>query len=96
MTEAEEKVMSKHIAYWTEQVERGATVVMGPVCDPKRGYGIGIVETTDEAELRALLANDPAVKASLLKDEFYPMSARSIVRKQNSHSKKGSHEPHNR
>jgi uncharacterized protein YciI len=81
MTEAEEKVMSEHIAYWTGQVERGTTVVMGPVCDPKRSYGIGIVEAAGEAELRALLARDPAVKAGLFRDEFYPMSRRSIVRK---------------
>jgi uncharacterized protein YciI len=81
MTEAEKKVMSEHIAYWTGQVERGTTVVMGPVLDPKGVYGIGIVEAKDEAELRALLASDPAVKAGLHKDEFYQMSPRSIVRK---------------
>jgi len=81
MTETETKVMSEHIAYWTGRVERGTTVVFGPVLDPKRAYGIGVVEVEDEAELRALLASDPAVKAGLQRDEFYPMSPRSIVRK---------------
>jgi uncharacterized protein YciI len=81
MTEAERKVMSEHIGYWTGQVKRGTTVVMGPVLDPKGVYGVGIVEVKDEAELRALLASDPAVKAGLHRDEFYPMSPRSVVRK---------------
>jgi len=82
MTEAEGKAMSEHVAYWTGQVERGTTVVFGPVLDPKGAYGIGVVEVENEAGLRALLASDPAVKAGLQRDEFYPMSPRSIVRKQ--------------
>ena len=81
MTEVERKVMSEHIAFWTRQVERGTTVVMGPVLDPRGAYGIGVVEVKDEAKLRALLASDPAVKAGLQRDEFYPMSPRTIVRK---------------
>jgi uncharacterized protein YciI len=89
MTEVERKVMSKHIAYWKGQVERGTTVVMGPVLDPKGVYGIGIVEVEDEARLRALLASDPAVKEGLHRDEFCPMSPRSIMRKPKSSLKQG-------
>lgn len=81
MTKEERKIMSEHIAYWTDQVKRGTAVVFGPVHDPKGVYGIGIVEIGDEAHLHALLARDPAVKAGLQRDEFYPMSPRSIVRK---------------
>jgi len=73
--------MSEHVAYWTDQVERGNTVIFGPVLDPKGVYGIGVIELENEAGLRALLASDPAVKAGLQRDEFYPMSPRSIVRK---------------
>ena len=73
--------MSKHIVYWTDQVKQGTAVVFGPVLDPKGVYGIGVVEIEDEARLRVLLARDPAVKAGLQRDEFYPMSPRSIVRK---------------
>ena len=89
MTEAERRVMSEHIAYWKGQVERGTTVVMEPVLDPKGVFGIGIVEVEDEARLRALLASDPAVKEGLHRDEFYPMSPRSIVRKAKSSLKEG-------
>ena len=73
--------MSEHIAYWTDQAKRGNAVVFGPVLDPKGIYGVGIVEIEDEARLHALLAGDPAVKAELQRDEFYPMSPRSVVRK---------------
>ena len=81
MTKSERKIMSEHIAYWTDQAKRGTAVVFGPVLDPKGMYGIGIVEIEDEARLYALLARDPAVKTELQRDEFYPMSPRSIVRK---------------
>jgi len=73
--------MSEHIAYWTDQAKRGTAVVFGPVNDPKGAYGIGIVEVENETRLRALLAKDPAIKGGLQRDEFYPMSHRSIVRK---------------
>ena len=81
MTESERKIMSEHIAYWTEQAERGTAVVFGPVLDPEKPYGVGIVEIENEARLHDLVARDPAVKAGLQRDEFYPMSPRTIVRK---------------
>jgi uncharacterized protein YciI len=80
--------MSQHIAYWTDQMKRGTTVVFGPVLDPKGAYGIGVVEIEDEPRLRALLERDPAVKAGLQKDDFYPMSPRSIVRESRSPSRR--------
>jgi len=81
MTESERKIMSEHIAYWMEQAEKGTAVVFGPVLDPEKPYGIGIVEIENEASLHDLVAGDPAVKASLQRDEFYQMSPRTIVRK---------------
>jgi uncharacterized protein YciI len=82
MTEAERMVMNEHVAYWTGLAERGTVVVFGPVLDPKEVYGIAVVEVKDDAEMRALLANDPAVKAGVHeKDEFHPMSPKSFVRK---------------
>lgn len=81
MTETERNVMHEHVAYWTEQAERGTAIVFGPVLDPKVVYGILIAEVKDEAELRNLIANDPAVKAGILRDEFYLMGPSSIVRK---------------
>lgn len=79
MTKSESKVMSEHVAFWTNQTKRGTAVVFGPVLDPKCVYGIGVVEIEDEAHLLSLLRRDPAVKAALQRDEFYSMSPRSIV-----------------
>jgi len=82
MTDAERKVMNEHVAYWTGLFEKGTTVVFGPVLDPKEVFGIAIVDVKDEDEMRSLLLNDPAVRAGVhTKDEFYPMSPRSFVRK---------------
>ena len=62
MTDEERKVMNEHVAYWTGLFERGTAIVFGPVLDPKEVFGIAIVDVKDEAEMRSLLANDPAVK----------------------------------
>ncbi len=68
--------MSRHVAYWTEQAERGIAIVFGPVMDPRGVYGIGIHKVEDEAELRRLLDADPA--NGLLKYEVLPMP-RAVV-----------------
>ena len=65
MTPIEADVMRQHVAYWTSLAERGVTIVFGPVADPSGGYGIGVIEAKDEAEMRALQADDPAIKAGI-------------------------------
>ena len=44
---------------------RGIAIVFGPVADPSGGYGIGVIEAKDEAEMLALQADDPAIKAGI-------------------------------
>lgn len=45
-----------------------------PVMDPKGPWGVGIVSVTDQAELRELQADDPAIRAQIgLKYEAYEM-----------------------
>jgi uncharacterized protein len=80
MTEAERKVMVEHVAYWTGLMERGIAVVFGPVLDPKGAWGLAVVETSTEAEAKAIVPNDPVFKARLGTIEVHPMSPRSIVR----------------
>jgi uncharacterized protein len=80
MTEAERKVMVEHVAYWTSLMEKGIAVVYGPVLDPKGAWGLAVVETSTEAEARAIVSNDPVFKARLGTIEVHPMSPRSIVR----------------
>jgi uncharacterized protein len=71
MSPEERATMEKHIAYWSEKATRGIAIVFGPVLDPKGVYGIGVYRVRDEAEMRELLANDPA--KSLLQYELFPM-----------------------
>ena len=73
MTEQEREIMTKHVAYWTEQMNKGIAVVFGPVFDPKETYGIGIIAVEDEAQVKELIANDPA--SQINRYEYYPMRA---------------------
>ncbi len=77
MTDGERAVMQKHVIYWKELMAGGKVVLYGPVSDPRGTYGFGVVEVADEAEVRALTANDPA--AEINQYEFYPM--RAMIRK---------------
>ncbi len=76
MTAEERAVMTRHVAYWSEQAERGTAIVFGPVMDPQGVYGIGVYEVADEAEMRSLLDHDPA--NGLLHYVVLPM-ARTVV-----------------
>jgi uncharacterized protein len=73
MTEAERIIMQKHVAYWDEYVQDGTVIVLGPVLDPKGGYGIAVVKVDDLKQLEDLIAADPA--NGLNSYEYYPMRA---------------------
>ncbi|MDB5119342.1 MAG: YCII-related domain protein [Sphingobacteriales bacterium] len=73
MTDGERAIMQEHTAYWAPYVDNGTVLVLGPVFDPKGGYGICIVEVESESELALLMADDPA--SGLGNYEFYPMAA---------------------
>lgn len=53
--------MTRHAAYWRPYIESGQMVVFGPVLDDTGSWGLGVVESEDEAELRAFAAGDPVV-----------------------------------
>jgi len=73
MTVDEKSVMQKHVAYWAPFVNDGTVIVLGPVMDPKGGYGIAVVRVDSDEQLQHLLAKDPA--NGLNSYEFYPMRA---------------------
>ncbi len=75
MMEAERNIMLQHIAYWKPYVDNGTMIVMGPVADPKGGYGVGVIAVDDETQLHELIANDPA--NGLNSYEILPMMAAS-------------------
>jgi uncharacterized protein YciI len=61
MTDDERAVMGRHAAYWQPLVESGQMVVFGPVLDGTGSWGLGVVESEDEDELRSFAAGDPVV-----------------------------------
>lgn len=74
MTYTERELMQEHINYWKNLVDRRIAVVFGPVADPNGVYGLAIVETEDEAIVRDININDPAIKHDVgFKSEIYPM-----------------------
>jgi uncharacterized protein YciI len=74
MTDTERELMQEHINYWKNLVDRRIAVVFGPVADPNGVYGLAIVETEDEAIVRDISINDPAIKHDVgFRSEIYLM-----------------------
>ncbi len=65
--------MGRHAAYWTALMNQKKVVAFGPVFDPAGVYGMGVAEVENEAELRSLLDNDPAIVLNHY--ELFPMRA---------------------
>jgi|SRR5436309_8847889 uncharacterized protein len=61
MTDDERQVMARHAAHWQPYIESGQMVVFGPVLDSTESWGLGVVESDSEAELRAFAEADPVV-----------------------------------
>jgi uncharacterized protein len=61
MTDDERDVMGRHAVYWQPFLDAGKMVVFGPVLDDSGSWGLAVIETDDEDELRAFAAGDPAV-----------------------------------
>ena len=70
MTEAEQAVMGDHAAYWTHLFEAGSVVLFGVVMEQAGAWGLAVVEAGDEETVRALAAEDPAVKTNLCRFEI--------------------------
>jgi uncharacterized protein YndB with AHSA1/START domain len=63
MSSDERAVMQAHGRYWQGKLAEGVAIAFGPVADPSGGWGLGIVEVRDEAELEAFQAADPAIES---------------------------------
>jgi uncharacterized protein len=75
LTDAEREIMNRHAAHWRPYLERGDMVVFGPVLTDESSYGLAVVETDDEQELRAFAAQDPAVTTGTAGLEFGRLAA---------------------
>ena len=73
MSGEERQIMQQHVVYWKPYVNNGTVIVLGPVADPKGGYGIAVIGVRDESELEQLLGQDPA--NGLCSYEIHPMRA---------------------
>jgi uncharacterized protein len=73
LTVQEREIMKAHAAYWSKYVKEGIIIVLGPVFDPKGGYGIAVAEVDSKEQLDKLIEKDPA--NGLNTYEVYPMRA---------------------
>lgn len=73
MTDAENKLMELHFAYWKDQFTKGVCVFGGPVLDPTGVYGVLALRVATEDEARAIASADPSVKAGLNRIEVSEM-----------------------
>ena len=73
MSAEERSIMQQHVAYWVPFVNDGTVIVLGPVFDPKGGYGIAVVAVDSEEQLNRIIAADPA--NGMNSYEVYPMRA---------------------
>lgn len=78
MSEEERAIMQKHVAYWKPYVDDGTVIVLGPVMDPKGGYGIAVVAVDSLEQLNMIVKNDPANVMNSY--EIYPMRAVTKVK----------------
>lgn len=75
MSAGEKEIMARHAEYLRTQLARRRIVVFGPVLDPKGAWGVAVARVADEDELRAILAQDPAIQAAMgMSYETYPMA----------------------
>ena len=80
MNDRERRAMNEHVAYWMGLAARGTVVAFGLAADPAGGYGVGIVEVDDEADVRKISAEDPAIRGEIgLRYEVIPL-ARLVTR----------------
>jgi len=79
MTEREAAVMGEHAAYWGRLVDEGRAVAFGPVLEPSGSWGLAIVQADDEAGVRALGDDDPAVTSGIAPYDVFAMPG-AVVR----------------
>ena len=73
MSEDEAAKMKEHAAYWHGLMRQRKAHAFGPVADPKGAWGVGILETENFMEAKALCAADPAAVSLGFRVEIYPM-----------------------
>jgi hypothetical protein len=78
MTDAERATMQAHGADRGGLMDEGKVLVDAPVLGPRGGWGLGIMEVADEAEVWRLVAGDPVAQAKLGTYEVSPLGVRRV------------------
>lgn len=74
MSEEEGAIMGEHVAYWSGHIRAGRAIVFGPVADPNGAWGLGVLRVADEAAVRTVEAEDPAIRSGKgFRYEILPM-----------------------
>jgi hypothetical protein len=73
MSPEEAEVMSRHVGYWQDLLDREVAVAFGPVLDPEDPWGLGLLDVDEEREARAIGERDPAVEKGTCMYEVVPM-----------------------
>jgi uncharacterized protein YciI len=73
ITEREKELFQQHGDWQTGLRETSQIVAHGPVVDPAGSYGVAIWEIQDDADIAALTAQDPIVRAGVGHYEHFAM-----------------------
>ena len=65
MSADERVVMLAHQDYWLPQLNAGLVLIMGPVLDPKGGYGVMVAHAPSLKMLEDWQAQDPVILGGL-------------------------------
>ena len=69
-TSAEEKLVAKHFDYLTDLLHASKLILAGPCLDG--AFSLVILRVENEAEARALVAQDPAVAGGIFTADLHP------------------------
>jgi uncharacterized protein YciI len=70
--------MGEHALYWTNLFDQGSVVLFGLVMEQASAWGLAVVEAENEDAVRAIAADDPAVKTGLCTFEIGVMPRPSV------------------
>lgn len=70
-TPLEDEVMEAHFQYLKQATAEGVVLLAGPCLDET--FGLVVLKADSEADARAFMLNDPAVKNNVMMAELHPM-----------------------
>ena len=73
MSPDEAEIMSRHVGYWQDLLDREVALAFGPVLDPQDPWGLGLLDLDDEQKAREIGDSDPAVLSGTCTYEVLPI-----------------------